>query len=65
MKATTQSKNRRYQLHQVIKGFLSYSSTRKTIFTHEKELEQLLPKQLNALNELRDKFNYSVQLEIR
>lgn len=52
----TTAQNRRYKLHQVIKGFVLIKAKQKTVLTHPKELEQLLPKQAKAVDELRDRF---------
>lgn len=56
---TTKERNRRYKLHQKIKGLYRYEAQKKTVFVPHDD-NQANP----AVNELKTKFNYNIQLEI-
>lgn len=56
---TQKERNRRYKLHQKIKGKYRYEAQKKTVYVpHDDDLEN------KDLNELKTKFHYNIQLEI-
>lgn len=61
----TSKQNRRYKLHQRIKSALRYSAVKKCVFLLPEELDLIEKTQRRAVFELRDKFGYNLQTEIR
>lgn len=55
------AKRRRYRLHSRIKKFCRMNARSREVFVTELILSSLTKNQTNAINELRDKFNYNIQ----
>lgn len=62
--AKTKLQVRRYYLHSKIKPFCKIHVRQRSIFVTELIMDGFTTRQQNYINELKNKFNYNIQLEI-
>lgn len=60
-----QDNRRRYRLHQRIKRVVKYDARCRSVFTSPEELVVLDGRMVAYVDELRSRFGYNVQMEIR
>ena len=60
-----QDNGRRYRLHQRIKRVMKYDARNRSVFTTLEELDGLDGRMTAYVGELRDRFGYNIQMEIR
>ena len=60
-----QDNGSRYRLHQRIKRVMKYDARNRSVFTTPEELDGLDARMTAYVGELRDRFGYNVQMEIR
>ena len=65
MKQNAVDKRRRYRIHQRIKRVVKYDARGRSVFTTPEELDGLSGRMTAYVDELRDRFGYNIQTEIR
>lgn len=60
----SKKKNRKYYLHRVVKPFCRVNVRARTIFATQETIDKFTARQKAYTDELKQDFNYSLQIEI-